>query len=212
MLTLIQLTWQLKGSSWCIGCRTCWAALRRFWTAVDKKVWQRQSLRSVLVLQTCLPDSFPLNFKCQMSGPMTPQTLGSLNTCMKWEMYEAFVGWANKWTEHRQKGTLFHAVLLIAHSFIPSLNFIYLGHTHSIWKFLSQWFNLTRNCNLNLSCSNTRYFKPQHQAGDWPCASIATQAWEVRFLTHCAIWHYLSRVILNTLLSEINRILWNKRP
>ena len=62
--------------------------------------------------------------------------------------------------------------------------FFFNGCTHGgIWKFPGQELNLSHSCDLGCSWSNSGSFN--HRAVR-TCASIATQAAAVGFLTHCA--------------------------
>ena len=63
--------------------------------------------------------------------------------------------------------------------------FFFYGHTHGIWKFLDQGFNLSHSCDLHRSCSNTGSFNLLGWAEDSIRTSAATWATAVRFLTHC---------------------------
>ena len=61
------------------------------------------------------------------------------------------------------------------------------GHTCSIWTFPSQGLKTSQSCKLHHSCTNARSFNLLPQTEDWTCASIATPAAAIRFLTHCAM-------------------------
>ena len=52
-------------------------------------------------------------------------------------------------------------------------------------SFLGQGLNLSHNCDLRCSCSNSRSFNLLYWAGDQTLVSVVTQATAVRFLTHC---------------------------
>lgn len=55
----------------------------------------------------------------------------------------------------------------------------FMSLTHSTWKFLSQGLNLSDSCSIAVS------FNPLCWAKDGTCASEATPATAVRFLTYC---------------------------
>ena len=61
------------------------------------------------------------------------------------------------------------------------LFFPFYNCTLGIWKFLGQGLNPSH------SCSNTRYFNPLCQAGDWTSTSAVTWAPTLEFLTHCTM-------------------------
>ena len=59
------------------------------------------------------------------------------------------------------------------------------GYIHGIWKFQVQGLNSSHSWDLHNSCSHTRSFNPQHQAGDQTHSLAASWTTAVRFLTHC---------------------------
>ena len=63
---------------------------------------------------------------------------------------------------------------------------LFYGHTHSIWKFLGQGWNLSNSCDLCCRGGNATSFNPLLPAGDKPHPSAATQTTAGGFLTHCA--------------------------
>ena len=67
----------------------------------------------------------------------------------------------------------------------------FYGHTHSIWKFLSQRVNLSHSCDLYSSCSSAGSFNPQHQTGNQTHTSAVTRAAAV------GIFNPLNQYILN---------------
>ena len=61
--------------------------------------------------------------------------------------------------------------------------------------------------NLHHSCGNARPFNPLHWAGDRTCASTATRATAVRFLTHCArVRTALSLSLFSTIISKTENL------